>query len=147
MRVGLHVHQHAKVESEVATTTRSYSSSGQVSRCQVSLRLTLSNHSTLGYEWILMQFMKGEVLETTWKAMTRQNKVGLVRTVAQSLAQLFKHGFKGIGNIYFQKCNTSSSGADATTRGDQILTYILRVMSLVKWCHWRSFGTTVEDRR
>ena len=115
MRVSLPVDPHVKVESEAATI--------ELVRQRTNINVPSviafdsSNQNPLGYEWILMKFMKGRVLETAWRAMTWENKEELVRTVARSLAQLFKQSFKGIGNIYFAKGDTGPSSLDATTGG------------------------------
>lgn len=105
IRVTLPVDPKVKVESEAATIILL----DQHTDIPVPsiIAFDSSNQNVLGYEWILMKFMRGQMIATAWPTMTWPKKEELVRRVAQSLAQLFKHRFNGIGNVYLQDSGNS----------------------------------------
>ena len=115
MRVALPVDPHVKIESEAATMKLV----AQHTNIPVPSIISFdsSSKNELGYEWILMDFMEGQVLETAWMTMTWSMKEELVTEVARSLAQLFKLRFKGIGSVYFQKKGTRDAEAGGFTGG------------------------------
>jgi Phosphotransferase enzyme family len=115
MRVTLPVDPHAKVESEAATMKLiERQAKFPVPRI---IAFDSSSDNELGYEWILMKCMNGQVLEEAWKTMTWPMKEELVRNVARSLAQLFELRFEGIGNVYFQDNASGAGEADAGADG------------------------------
>jgi aminoglycoside phosphotransferase (APT) family kinase protein len=115
MRVSLPVDTHVKVESEAATIKLVQ----QHTDIPVPSIIAFDsfNENDLGYEWILIKFMKGQILETAWKTMAWQEKEELVRKVAHYLAQLFKQSFEGIGNVYLQNTGTNLADTDAIAGG------------------------------
>ncbi|KAI9645259.1 hypothetical protein NHQ30_005994 [Ciborinia camelliae] len=58
-----------------------------------------SSDNELGYEWILMDMLPGETLESKWNGLSEDLKRGIVGQIAQYQAQLFHHKFSTIGNI------------------------------------------------
>jgi aminoglycoside phosphotransferase (APT) family kinase protein len=85
MRVSLPVDPHVKVESEAATI-KLVEQHTDIPVPSI-IGFDSFNENDLGYEWILMKSMKGQILETAWKTMAWQEKGELVRKVAHYLAQ------------------------------------------------------------
>lgn len=59
-----------------------------------------SSENELGFEWILMSMLPGGNLRTKWRELSKDSKQNLVKQIAQYQAQLFRHKFSAIGNIF-----------------------------------------------
>lgn len=99
MRVALPVDPFFKTESEVATMdfVRRHSS------IPVPQVVTYSSSASneLGFEWILMERVDGEPLDTIWDKMPFQAKMDLTAELARSLKQLWERPFPLLGSIYY----------------------------------------------
>jgi Phosphotransferase enzyme family len=97
-RVSLPVDPGFKVASDVATMTfvRTHTDA-PVPRV---LAFDPSQENELGFAWTIMEMMPGRPLCEQWRYMTWMQKEELVKRVADIVAQMFRHRFRGIGNIY-----------------------------------------------
>jgi hypothetical protein len=59
-----------------------------------------SHKNDLGFEWTMMMKMPGRPLCEQWNYMAWEQKEELVKRLAEIWAQIFRHKFRGIGNIY-----------------------------------------------
>lgn len=97
-RASLPVDPGFKVSSDVATMmfVRDHTDA-PVPRV---LAFDASHENGLGFAWTIMEMMPGRPLCEQWRHMTRKQKEDLVKRVASVCAQMFRHKFSGIGNIY-----------------------------------------------
>ncbi|KAJ4138652.1 hypothetical protein NW768_002503 [Fusarium equiseti] len=58
-----------------------------------------SNKNPIGYEWILMQYMLGQCLYNKWRKIPWEDKIALVKRVAECQLELMKSTFKTIGSF------------------------------------------------
>lgn len=100
MCVTLPVDPHFKTESEAATLNFLTEKIG------LPMPRVIAHASTeddeLGFEWILMQRMPGQVIEEQRKMMCWDTKVQLVKTIVKYIAELRQHASTDIGNVYLQ---------------------------------------------
>ncbi|KUJ07009.1 kinase-like protein [Mollisia scopiformis] len=99
MRVTLPVDPHNKTNSEVATIdfVREFT---DMLVPQI-FAFDDSNEIELGFEWILMELLPGGTLRSKWRKMSGDRKRDLVKQVVKYQAQLFRHRFEAVGNIFF----------------------------------------------
>ncbi len=97
-RVSLPVDPGFKVSSDVATMNfvRDHTDA-PIPRV---LAFNPSHQNELGFAWTIMEMMPGKPLCEQWRFMTWKQKEDLVKKVAEILAQMFRHKFFGIGNLY-----------------------------------------------
>lgn len=110
-RVSLPVDPGFKIASDVATMefVRDHTDA-PVPRV---LAFEPSHKNDLGFEWTMMEKMPGRSLCEQWNYMTWDQKE-LVKRLAEIWAQVFRHKFREIGNIY-QTAKPSLHGpADCT---------------------------------
>ncbi|VDB91476.1 unnamed protein product [Peniophora sp. CBMAI 1063] len=99
IRVALPVEPRLKTLSEVATIeyVRAHA-------CAAVPRILAyeadAEASGLGYEWMLLEKIDGDVLEARWRDMEWDAKVELVKSVAGVLGKFYDRPLSGIGNIY-----------------------------------------------
>jgi len=67
------------------------------------------NSNELGFEWILMEMVPGNTLESRWRKLSWEAKQSLTKRIAHFQAQLFGLPFRGIGNIYEKDTKGASS--------------------------------------
>lgn len=101
LRVSLPVDPGHKTLSEVATLSFVRRLSGLVPRVRAYSADTAADREP-GFEWILMERMPGEALETAWEAMSWESRQTLVERIVELLARLFEQRFSGIGNLYLK---------------------------------------------
>nr|POF02280.1 altered inheritance of mitochondria protein 9, mitochondrial [Quercus suber] len=99
MRVALPVDPHRKSASEVCTMCFVREKTSVT--IPAVLAHDASNHNDLKFEWILMEFMPGGVLERAWRTLSMTQKEDLVRELAQSQSELFRtvNRLEAIGNL------------------------------------------------
>lgn len=97
-RVSLPIDPGFKVASDIATMTfvRTHTDA-PVPRV---LAFDPSQENGLGFAWTIMGMMPGRPLCEQWRYMNWAQKEELVKRVADVVAQMFRHKFCGIGNIY-----------------------------------------------
>ena len=97
-RVSLPVDPGFKVSSDVATMTfvRDYTDAPVP---QV-LAFDPSDENELGFAWTIMEMMPGRTLCQQWRYMNWKQKESLAKRIAGIVAQMFRHKFRGIGNLY-----------------------------------------------
>ncbi|KAF7904227.1 hypothetical protein EAF00_001561 [Botryotinia globosa] len=59
-----------------------------------------TNENELAFEWILMAMLPGGNLRTKWRKLSQDSKQNLVKQIVRYQAQLFRHKFSTIGNIF-----------------------------------------------
>ncbi|KAJ8062551.1 hypothetical protein OCU04_009078 [Sclerotinia nivalis] len=94
-----------------------------------------TGENELGFEWILMTMLSGGNLRTKWRKLSQDSKQNLVKQIVQYQAQLFRHKFSAIGNIFVApesqlvKGNLSSgilsAGAKGTPQDSQQMSFTL----------------------
>ncbi|KAK4575273.1 hypothetical protein LTR86_001125 [Recurvomyces mirabilis] len=99
MRVGLPVDPYRKTASEVCTMC--FVRKNTSIPVPTVLGHDASNDNDLRFEWILMEYMPGSVLERAWRTISLSQKENLVRKLAQSQSELFREAnrFQTIGNV------------------------------------------------
>lgn len=113
-RVTLPIDPKHRTESAVATIKFVSKIPSSISTPSV-LAYSSDNANELRFEWILMPSIPGTPLRKAWRKMSWTGKQSLVRQLAQHQAQLFKHRFQKIGNLY-------ATGSEFTV--DQLVTAI-----------------------
>lgn len=105
MRIASPVYPWFKVEAEVATMEyiRRHCASIPVPRVFFYNSSSASQGNTLGYEWILMEYMPGVEFHEAAQDMTLPQKLRLAQKVADWEDQLSQLRFPAIGSIYFTK--------------------------------------------
>jgi aminoglycoside phosphotransferase len=96
MRVSLPLDPKNKTASEVATHKWLRNTSIPVPEI---IAFDDSNKNPIGYEWILMQYMPGQCLYNRWRKIPWEDKIALVKKVADYQLELMKSTFKGIGSL------------------------------------------------
>jgi hypothetical protein len=98
MRVSLPVHPRLKTMSERATIdyVRQHT---HIPAPQV-LHYNAMRDDELGFEWMIQDRVPGRSLTDMWKFVGWLEKELLVRKIVAYLAQLFRHRFRHLGNIY-----------------------------------------------
>ncbi|KAI9641581.1 hypothetical protein NHQ30_010394 [Ciborinia camelliae] len=91
-----------------------------------------TDENELGFEWILMTMLPGGNLRTKWRKLSPDSKQNLVKQMARYQAQLFRHKFSAIGNIFITpesqlvggnlSSSISSAGANGTPQDSQPMT-------------------------
>ncbi|EEU33558.1 uncharacterized protein NECHADRAFT_56498 [Fusarium vanettenii 77-13-4] len=99
MRVALPVDPFFKTESEVATMDYIRRNSSIPVPEIVAYASSASNE--LGFEWILMERVRGVPLEQVWDTMPFQAKMHLTVELARSLKKLRQRPFPMLGSIYY----------------------------------------------
>jgi hypothetical protein len=59
-----------------------------------------SSENEIGFEWIVMEMLPGATLKSRWRKLSMDTKGELVKQIAKYQAQLFRHKFPAIGNIF-----------------------------------------------
>lgn len=111
IRVSLPILPELKTESEVATIAwvRRHTSMP----VPKVLAFQSDRQNPIGFEWIIMERVKGKVLEGAWKEMSFSVKESLVRQMAQFCSELFDHPMDSIGSLY----GTCLSGTPSVRMG------------------------------
>ena len=107
MRISLPLDPHFKTESEVATL-RFMQEHGGVPIPAVRA-YNSSRVNSIGFEWILMEFMPGASLEDRWHEMSWAAKETIAKQLALHYSRMSKHRFSAIGNIYPEPAPSSTS--------------------------------------
>jgi aminoglycoside phosphotransferase (APT) family kinase protein len=142
-RVSLPVDPGFKVSSDVATMNfmRDHTKA-PVPRV---LAFDPSHDNELGFAWTIMEMMPGRPLCEQWRYMTWTQKVALAKSIAEIVAQMFRHKFRGIGNLYrTEKCpknqkmdrkstRTSHHVSTGMTESFAAMNVIIPSPSLKKW--------------
>ncbi|KAF7941008.1 hypothetical protein EAE99_000645 [Botrytis elliptica] len=98
VRVTLPVDPFNKTNSEVATINFIRQTT-DIPVPQI-LAFDDTNENELGFEWILMAMLPGGNLRTKWRKLSQDSKQNLVKQIVRYQAQLFRHKFSTIGNIF-----------------------------------------------
>ncbi|KAJ4384171.1 hypothetical protein N0V86_001016 [Didymella sp. IMI 355093] len=98
-RVTLPVDPKHRTESTVANIKFMSSIPSPISVPSV-IAFSSDNSNELGFEWVLMRSFPGGPLHKAWRKMSWTEKESITRQLAQHQAQLFKHMFQKIGNLY-----------------------------------------------
>ena len=98
-RVSLPIDPFSKIESEVATL-RFVRENTTIPVADV-IAWESSTENELGYEWILMEKIRGVELEVVWGSMSWEQKLAFTESLAKYVVQLHGHKFSSIGSLYF----------------------------------------------
>ncbi|KAJ3568497.1 hypothetical protein NP233_g5670 [Leucocoprinus birnbaumii] len=103
IRVALPVEPRLKTLSEVSTIdfVRTHATELIPRVIAYKAEITVADEDGLGFEWMIMEKIPGEVLENRWNSIDWEAKVLLVKTLVGVLAKLFGHPMSGIGNLYY----------------------------------------------
>lgn len=116
-RVSLPVEPFYKTESEVATL--SYIRSHTLIPVPRVLAFDASFDNELGFEWILMEKVKGVSLDGLWAGLPETTKVSVVKEVAGYICQMREqYQFTAIGNLYHRKALKKAGFGDKFVRID-----------------------------
>lgn len=97
-RVALPIYPYYKLESDVATTEFiRYTTTVPV---PIIYAFDSCPHNKLGFEWMLMEKVKGVSLHDTWDTLGYSMKQGLARTIANWVDQISRLKFDKIGSLY-----------------------------------------------
>lgn len=100
LRVTLPVEPYFKTESEVATLMfLSAKTSVPVARV---VAWDSNSDNELGFEWLLMERVKGVTLDSVWRRMSWQDKHVLTADIAEMIRHLRTFKFDRIGSLYFE---------------------------------------------
>ena len=97
-RVPLPIYPHYKLESDVATTE--FVRHTTTVPVPIIYAFDSSPNNKLGFEWMLMEKVKGVSLDDAWDTMEYSAKQELTRTVANWMDQLSRLEFDKIGSLY-----------------------------------------------
>lgn len=97
MRVSLPVCPRTKTRGEV-TTLQFLRRRTTVSVPEV-VAFDDSAENEIGFEWILMEFLPGDLAYKRWRTLTISQKMALVQQVAEFQAQIFRCEFSEIGTL------------------------------------------------
>ena len=97
-RVALPIYPHYKVESHVATTE--FVRHTSTVPVPIIYAFDSSPDNKLGFEWMLMEKVKGVSLYDVWETMGYSTKQELTRTVANWMDQISRLKFHRIGSLY-----------------------------------------------
>ena len=100
-RVALPIYPHYKLESDVATTE--FVRHTTTVPVPIIYAFDSSPNNKLGFEWMLMEKVKGVSLDGTWDTMGYSTKQELARTVANWMDQLSRLEFDKIGSLYYRQ--------------------------------------------
>jgi hypothetical protein len=102
LRVALPVEPCLKTLSEAATIefVRMYASDLLPRVLAYEADANSPEGSGLGFEWMMMEKLPGDVLKVCWDGIDWEAKVLLVKTLVCVLAKLYGQQLSGIGNIY-----------------------------------------------
>ena len=108
LRVAAPVDPYFKTESEVAT----YAFLRQHTAIPVPKIIAWDSSSScsLGFEWILIEKVKGVELAAVWRHITWDQKVALTKRIAITVAELQKHPFPTIGSLFLVKEKICTDG-------------------------------------
>ncbi|KAK7419631.1 hypothetical protein QQX98_003222 [Neonectria punicea] len=98
MRVSLPVDPQNKTVSEVATLEW-VSHHTEIPVPKVICH-DASRDNPIGFEWILMSKLPGEVWATHWKSLSYESKEHVVKSFCGFSTQIFRKQLRGIGNIH-----------------------------------------------
>lgn len=117
MRMASPVYPWFKVEAEVATMeyVRRHSVSIPVPRVLLYDSSSMGHGNTLGYEWILMEYMPGVEFHEAVHDMTLPQKLQLAQTVADWEDELSRLRFPAIGSIYFTNSVAKAARGSASS--------------------------------
>lgn len=123
MRIASPVYPWFKVEAEVATMAyvRRHSATIPVPRVFLYDSSSTRQGNTLGYEWILMEYMPGIDFHKAAHAMTLPQKLQLAQTLADWEDELSKLRFPAIGSIYFTKSIANKAAVSAVPGSGSLL--------------------------
>jgi Ser/Thr protein kinase RdoA (MazF antagonist) len=115
MRVALPMDPYRKTSSEVATMR--YVQKNTSIPVPAVLGYEASNDNALQFEWMLIQYMPGTVLEQRWRKMSLSTKEDLVKKLAHFQSELFSKTprFQAIGNLYQKSPESSEIGSLVST--------------------------------
>ena len=97
-RVALPIYPHYKVESDVATTE--FIRHTTTVPVPIIYAFDSCPNNELGFEWMLMEKVKGIPLDDTWDTMAYSTKKVVAKTVANWVNQISRHKFDRIGSLY-----------------------------------------------
>ena len=97
-RIALPIYPHYKVESDVATTE--FIRHTTTIPVPIIYAFDSSPNNKLGFEWMLMEKVKGISLYDAWDTMGYSTKQDLARTIAAWMDQLSRLKFDQIGSLY-----------------------------------------------
>ncbi|KAJ8116107.1 hypothetical protein OPT61_g2396 [Boeremia exigua] len=101
MRISLPVDPIYRTESAVAVVGFIRQQTSISSPHVIAYSAESSNE--LGFEWLLMGHAPGIPLYKVWRKLSWDAKVAVVEQLAEHQAQLFKHEFHKIGNLYLRE--------------------------------------------
>lgn len=113
-RVSLPVEPYFKTESEVATLA--FLSAKTLIPVARVVAWDSNSNNELGFEWILMERVKGVTLQSVWREMSWQRKLVLTAEVAGMIKHLRDIRFDRIGSLYFESALIEQ--LDKRKRGD-----------------------------
>ena len=100
-RVALPIYPYYKLESDVATTE--FIRHTTTVPVPIIYAFDSCPHNKLGFEWMLMEKVKGISLYDTWDTLEYSTKKELAKTAANWVNQISKHKFDKIGSLYFRQ--------------------------------------------
>ena len=111
MRVALPVDPYRKTASEVSTMR--WVQKNTSIPIPTVLAHEATNNNDLQFEWILMEYMPGTVLERSWRKMSLSAKEDLAKKLAKFQSELFsdKLRFQSIGNLFEETAESYRIGS------------------------------------
>ena len=97
-RVALPIYPHYKLESDVATTE--FIRHTTTVPVPIIYAFDSCPNNELGFEWMLVEKVKGISLWDTWDTMGYSTKKVIAKTVANWVNQISRHKFDKIGSLY-----------------------------------------------
>ena len=97
-RIALPIYPHYKLESDVATTE--FIRHTTTVPVPIIYAFDSCPNNELGFEWMLMEKVKGIPLCDTWDTMGYGTKTVIAKTVANWVNQISRHKFDKIGSLY-----------------------------------------------
>ena len=97
-RIALPIYPYYKLESDVATTE--FIRHTTTVPVPIIYAFDSCPNNELGFEWMLMEKVKGISLYDTWNKMAYSTKKGIAKTVADWVNQISRHKFDKICSIY-----------------------------------------------
>ncbi|MCJ1456985.1 Phosphotransferase enzyme [Mycoblastus sanguinarius] len=103
-RVALPLYPYYKAESDVATTE--FVRRSTTIQVPIIYAFDSSSDNKLGFEWMLMEKVKGRVLEEVWDSLGYKAKENITIQVAGWADELSRSRFNKIGSIYMRHTPT-----------------------------------------
>lgn len=82
-----------------------------------------SVENELGFEWVLMENVKGVTLENIWRVISMEDKSKVVREAAEIIGKMLEYQFNEVGNLYAKEAIEGERETPQEDRVPEALTY------------------------